>query len=258
MNGMSDWKRPGPTGALVYAVAAALLGGLVTVITRLRFAKSRGRRRAARNLPAGAVIIVSNHASYVDGVLLALVCRRQGRSVRLLATAEVFGLPLIGRLARRIGFIPVARGSDRAADSLDQAALALEAGEAVGIFPEGRTTRDPHHWPERAKTGAARLALRTGAPIVPVAMVGTHRVLDKRRPIRSILFNLVLRPEVLTRVGEPIDMRKLAGEAEPTPEQVRQLSDEMMSRIVRLVEELREEIAPDPAGVSRPESPHAA
>ena len=55
----------------------------------------------------------------------------------------------------------------------------LADGEAVGIFPEGRLTRDPMMWPERAKTGAVRLALRTGAPIVPVAMVGAHRVVGR-------------------------------------------------------------------------------
>jgi 1-acyl-sn-glycerol-3-phosphate acyltransferase len=230
----------------VYAVAALLFGGVVTVLSRLRIAKHRGRRRAANALPGGPIIIVSNHASYADGVLLALVCRRMGRSVRLLATAGVFRAPVIGSLVRAVGFIPVQRGSASAADSLEPAAEALAAGEAVGIFPEGRTTRDPDHWPERAKTGAVRLALRTGAPIVPIAMVGTHRVLSRRSPVRSILVNVVLRPEVLTEVGEPIDVRAMVGDREPD---VRELTDEVWARIVTLVEELREDAAPDPLGV---------
>ncbi len=243
------WRHPGRLGAALYALAALLTGGLVTVITRLRIAKHKGRRRAARALPEGPIIIVSNHASYADGFLLALVCRRLGRSVRLLATAGVFRLPVVGRLARRVGFIPVERGSMTAVRSLDQAAEALAAGEAIGIFPEGRTTRDPDHWPERAKTGAVRLALRTGAPIVPMAMVGTHRVLDKKRPVRSILRNVILRPKVRTDVGEPIDIRALAGGETATPARVRELSDHVMGQIVDLVEALRDEVAPHPAGV---------
>ena len=233
----------------MYAVAAVLFGGVLTVVSRLRIAEERGRRRAARALPDGAIIIVSNHASYVDGILLALVCRRMGRSVRLLATAGVFRIPVVGRLARAIGFIPVQRRSSSAADALEPAAQALAAGEAVGIFPEGRTTRDPGHWPERARTGAVRLALRTGAPIVPIAMVGTHRVLSRRSPLRSILTSLVLRPEVLTEVGDPIDVVAMARSGGGAQGDVRELTDEVWSRIVALVEDLRADAAPFPRGV---------
>ncbi|MEZ5246154.1 MAG: lysophospholipid acyltransferase family protein [Acidimicrobiales bacterium] len=244
------WRHPGRIGGLVYAVAALLLGGVVAVFSRLRLAEERGRRRAARALPEGAIIIVSNHASYADGVLLALICRRMGRSVRLLATSGVFRIPVLGSLARSVGFIPVARGSASAADALEPAAAALAVGEAVGIFPEGRTTRDPDHWPERAKTGAVRLALRTGAPIVPVAMVGTHRVLSRRSPLRSILVNVVLRPEVLTEVGEPIDVAELARATGHRPDDVRGITDEVWTRVVALVAGLRADAAPDPRGTA--------
>ena len=184
-------------------------------------------------------------------VMLALVCRRMGRSVRLLATAGVFRLPVIGAIARRLGFIPVERGSSAAADALEPAAQALAAGEAVGIFPEGRTTRDPNHWPERARTGAVRLALRSGAPIVPVAMVGTHRVLGRRSSVASILMNVVVRPRVLTEVGDPIDVRAMAGDVAIDDVDVRELTDRVWAQIVALVAALREEAAPDPRGVER-------
>lgn len=249
------WKHPGRTGAALYAVLAVVLGGLVTAVARLRTAHHRGRRRAAAALPAGPIIVVCNHAGYADGVVLALICRRMGRSLRLLATSGVFSAPGLGPVVRRLGFIPVERGQASAGDALITAAAALDVGEAVGIFPEGRTTRDPQQWPERAKTGAVRLALRTGAPIVPVAMVGTHRVLTRKSPVRSILTNLVLRPRVLTAVGEPIDIGSLTDQVDPDPDEVRRLSDEMMRRLVDLVEELRQEVAPDPIGVepgSRP------
>ena len=157
---------------------------------------------------------------------------------------------MVGSLARAVGFIPVQRRSSTAADALEPAAAALAAGEAVGIFPEGRTTRDPDHWPERAKTGAVRLALRTGAPIVPIAMVGTHRVLSRRSPVRSIVTNLVLRPEVLTDVGEPIDVAALAQATGHDPEDVRGITDEVWRRLVAQVAELRADAAPDPVGVA--------
>lgn len=239
-----NWKNPGWTGALVYAVVAVVVGGLTSALTRLSIARRRGRRTAVARLPAGAVIIISNHASYADGVLLALTCRRMGRSIRLLATSGVFRAPVLGTLARRLGFIPVERGKASAARSLEAAADALRAGEAVGIFPEGRTTRDPNLWPERSKTGAVRLALETGVPIVPIAMVGTHRVMPRKRPLATLVKNLILRPNVLVEVGDPIDVQLLAGSGDLTPARIRELADEVMAELVRLVADLRGERPP--------------
>ena len=88
---------------------------------------------------------------------------------------------------------------------------ALAAGEAVGVFPEGRITRDPNRWPERSKTGAVRLALRSGAPIVPVAMVGAHEVVSRKRIVFRLVKNLLLRPRVEVLVGDPIDVTPLVG-----------------------------------------------
>jgi 1-acyl-sn-glycerol-3-phosphate acyltransferase len=153
-------------------------------------------------------------------------------------------------MLKRLGFIAVERGSANASEALDVAAAALAAGEAVGIFPEGRTTRDPEHWPERAKTGAVRLALRSGAPIVPVGMVGTHRVLTRGHMIRSLLVSVILRPRVQVEVGRPIDVRALAGGEEASPQQIRALADQVMGSVVALVEVLRNEIASEPTGVA--------
>ncbi len=239
-----EWKNPGRIGAAVYALAAALFSTVTTILTRLIVARHEGRQQAVARLPGGPIIIISNHASYADGVLLALACRRMGRSIRLLATGGVFRAPVLGRLVRRLGFIPVARDTSAAADALPIAAEALEAGEAVGIFPEGRTTRDPHLWPERSKTGAVRLALHAGVPIVPIAMVGTHRVLPRRRRILALIKNLILRPKVLVEVGRPIDVRALAGPDPVSPERVREVADEVMDRLVDLVALARNEPAP--------------
>jgi 1-acyl-sn-glycerol-3-phosphate acyltransferase len=247
---VSSWKHPGRTGAILYALVATLIGGVVTVVSRLQVARVRGERDVVSRLPDGGVIVISNHTSYADGVLLALVCRRLGRSARLLATSGVFRAPLVGAVVRRLGFIPVNRGAHDAADSLGPAADALAAGEVVALFPEGRLTRDPNHWPEKAKTGAVRLALRSGAPIVPVAMDGAYRVVGKQRMLLDLVKAVVVRPKVLTAVGEPIDVRSLA-KGEVTPDEVRRLTDVVMTQLVDLVESLRGQEAPAGSGVER-------
>lgn len=238
----------------MYAVLAAVVGTITTVVSRLQVEKQRSRTVAARSLPGGPIIVISNHTSYADGVLLALACRRMGRSLRLLAASGVFDVPVIGSLARRLGFIKVQRGAAEAASALDEAAAALRAGEAVGLYPEGRLTRDPSMWPERAKTGAVRLALLTDAPIVPVAMLGAHEVVGRRRIVQTMLGNIFRRPKVATRVGAPIDVRAvmhIGPQVEPTNDEVRIGSDLVMAELVELVAELRNETAPDPLGVPR-------
>lgn len=250
----SGWRHPGRSGALLYGVLAAVIGSIIGMFSRLQVAKQRSRVRAAQQLPAGAIIVISNHTSYADGVLLALACRRLGRELRLLATAGVFKVPVVGALARRLGFIRVHRGSAAAADALDEAATALAAGEAVGLYPEGRLTRDPMMWPERAKTGAVRLALRSNAPIVPIAMLGAHEVIGRRRLVLTLVRNVVRRPKVTTSVGTPIDVRSLmqiGPTTEPTNDEVRIAADLVMGRLVDLVEALRGEVAPHPLGAPR-------
>jgi 1-acyl-sn-glycerol-3-phosphate acyltransferase len=251
----SGWRHPGVTGAVLYGAAAAAVGVAVTTVSRMSIERHRGRQRAARRLPEGPVIVIANHTSYADGVLLALASRRLGRSLRLLATNGVFRVPILGRTFRRLGFIPVARGGPHAAAALDAAAEALAAGEAVGVFPEGRITRDPSRWPERAKTGAVRLALRSGAPIVPVAMVGAHEVVSRKRIAARLVKNLIIRPRVDVLVGDPIDVRALVGGVdEPSPEAVRRAADLVMGELIGLVAELRELEPEHAVGVPRVES----
>lgn len=249
--GQSSWRHPGRTGALLYAALVAVLGTITTVFSRLQVSRQRGRREAAQRLPAGPIIVISNHTSYADGVLLALAARRLGRSLRMLATSGIFEVALIGGAMRKLGFIAVRRGAADASTALDQAAEALAAGEAIGLYPEGRVTRHPEQWPERSKTGAVRLALRTGAPIVPLAMVGAHLVVGPQHRVRGLIKALVLRPRVHVKVGEPIEVAALVGSREPSNDEIRAAADQVMGRLIALIEELRGETAPDPLGVER-------
>ena len=124
---------------------------------------------------SGAVVVVANHHSFIDFMLVGLVGTRRGRFLRFLAKQVVFDLPVVGAAMRRMGHVPVDRAHGEVAAR--QALRALQAGEAVGIYPEatiGRafTVRDRGFW----RHGAAHLALATGAPLVPVAHWGAHRV----------------------------------------------------------------------------------
>lgn len=247
-----SWRHPGRSGAILYGVLAPIVGSILAIVSRVQMERQRGRRRIAEALPDGGVIVIANHTSYADGFLLALVCRRMGRSLRLLATAGVFRVPIAGLLARRVGFIPVARGTSTAGAALEPAIDALALGEAVGMFPEGRTTRDPEQWPERARTGVVRLAVRSGAPVVPVAMVGAHRVIGRRRIVSRLMFNVVLRPKVSIAVGTPIEVTQLLDPSRlDDHDALRAATDVVMAELVALVADVRREVAPDPQGVAR-------
>jgi 1-acyl-sn-glycerol-3-phosphate acyltransferase len=200
--------------------------------------------------------VVANHTSLADGLFLALVGQRLGRPLRLLGTAGIIEAPLLGQLFKRLGFIAVHRKSDNPASALEPAAEAIRAGEAIALYPEGRITRHIGHWPERAKTGAVRLALLTGAPIVPVASVGIEQVVGrKRRRIAvQLVINLVKRPKVRIQVGDPIHVRKFLGigpTAEPTADELRLAADEVSRQLIAMLETMRGEEAPSPIGVDR-------
>lgn len=117
----------------------------------------------------GAVILASNHISLIDPVAVAVATPRE---VTFIARSEPFKLPVLSWLLPRLGVIPVERGhSDLGA--IKAAIQALQQGVAFGIFPEGTRSRNAKLQP--FKTGAAAIALRTGATIVPVAVYGSDK-----------------------------------------------------------------------------------
>jgi 1-acyl-sn-glycerol-3-phosphate acyltransferase len=186
----------------------------------------------------GGVVIAINHVSQIDTVLMARLVWQSGRVPRFMIKAGVFGWPIVGGMMKGAGQIPVHRGTTDAAKSLRDAVSALERGEAVVIYPEGTTTKDPANWPMQAKTGIARLVLLSpDTPIVPIGQWGPHRVggfslkrLGRRRPS-------------LASVGEPLDMSRFRGK-EPTAEILREITDEIMGAIRAEVAALRGEPAP--------------
>jgi 1-acyl-sn-glycerol-3-phosphate acyltransferase len=251
---VSSWKRPGAVGAVIYSLLGVVFGIGTAAISRLVVERRNTSEDLVEDLPAGGIIVISNHTSYADSVFLALAGRSLGRDLRLLGTSGIVEAPGLSGVLRRIGFISVRRGTADAAAALEPAAEAVRAGEAVAIYPEGRLTRDPNQWPERAKTGAVRLALMTNAPIVPIASIGASDVLGKRARVKQFVVNLWRRPEVRMKVGDSIDVRALAGLSlgvDPSPDQVRHAADLVMGKLIELVEELRQQAAPNPIGVDR-------
>lgn len=198
----------------------------------------------AELVPAGGVILAANHISHADPVVLAdFVLHDLRRAPRFLAKRELFrGNGLVGRVMRGADQIPVDRHTPDASRALEPAVEALHRGETVVIYPEGTVSRDPGKWPMRARTGVARLALLSGAPVVPVAQWGAQDVHDSyRRP------GLHLRPRRLMRfrVGPPVDLSPWQGR-ELTTEVLREATEAVMDAITAELEVLRSERAPVP------------
>lgn len=194
--------------------------GILTPLLRgLYRVKVEGRDNLPRK---GPVILAANHRSFLDSLFLPLVI---GRRVTFVAKAEYFDSKKTAWFFRGVGQIPIRReGGSASEGALAAATDVLDAHGVFGIYPEGTRTRDG--FTHRGHTGAARLAMRTGAPIVPVGLVGTEECqpIDKKLPR---LFRTVH-----IRFGTPITPDRYAEDAEGLA--LRSLTDEVMFEIVQL------------------------
>ncbi len=229
-----------------YRLAVGLLKPPVILLTKRRWLNQE-------LLPAaGGIVVVPNHTSHFDPLAVAHYLYDSGRPPRFLAKDDLFEVPVAGPIVARAGQIPVHRESGSAADAMRDAIAAVRAGECVVCYPEGTLTRDPGLWPMRGKTGAARIALATGCPVIPMAHWGAHRVLapyDKKPHVYP-------RQTVTVTVGPPVDLSDLVGQ-EQTGEVLREATARIMDAITALVAELRGEEPPtdrlDPREAGLPE-----
>lgn len=197
----------------------------------------------AEHLPrTGGAIVVSNHISYADPPALAQYLIWRGRWPRALGKSDLWKVPVIGRLARATGQIPVERGTERARDALVHAQDALEAGELIIVYPEGTITADPDTWPMTARPGAARLALKTGYPVIPVGQWGANFIMPGKRPGWPRLWP---RRTLVFRTGAPVDLSDLAGRTDS--EAVVAAGVRIMDAVTALVAQIRQ--ADPPEGV---------
>jgi 1-acyl-sn-glycerol-3-phosphate acyltransferase len=191
--------------------------------------------RAQDRIPAeGGVILAANHVSYVDPMTLGIYVLEAGRVPKYLAKSSLFERPLIRHVFIGAKQIPVYRGTADASNALSAAVDAVNAGDCLLIYPEGSATRDPDCWPMKARTGVARLALMTGAPVIPVAQWGPQRLWRYKAKLP--------RPFPPKRVqilaGPPVDLSAYAGEP-MTGQVLREVTDLIMARITALLVELR-------------------
>jgi len=203
----------------------AVVGPLARLLFRPRWVG------ASRIPPDGAAIVAANHVSSLDGIALALATgERAGRMTRFLVAAEFFAKPWVAWALRLYRQIPVRRG-ERDAGALEEAIATLRSGALIGIFPEGRVNPDPEGGLQPGRTGVARLALPTGAPVIPVGIWGTQ----VRWPRGRVRFRRPLRPTLALAYGEPIAPR---GDPDAA-EDVELFTDLVMTAIAKQVAEAR-------------------
>jgi len=190
----------------------------------------------------GPAIVVGNHITSLDAVLVADYVLYHGRYPYFLGKASLWNVPGLSRLLRAIDQIPVYRGTNHVGDALIEARRRLDDGKVVLIFPEGTTSRDPLLWPFAGKTGAARLAMDTGAPVIPFGHWGASVICpDNAGPQR--LPHLWPRHWVCFRSGAPVDLTSFGRDATDR-QAVRGASAAIIAAIVPLVEQARGEVAP--------------
>jgi 1-acyl-sn-glycerol-3-phosphate acyltransferase len=208
--------------------------------------------RGAEKLPkSGPVIVVSNHLSYLDVLVLSDFLFTNGRAPRYLGKSGVFRVPIIGKIILAAGQIPVERETDDAKKAVDHAKILLEKGHLLGVYPEGTLTRDENLWPMIAKTGCARLALATDTPVIPIAQWGSQKIL----PRYTNRIHLFPRKTIEIRVGDPINLAPWKGKHED-PQVLIEATAAIMQALTVMIEDMRGEKRPalifDPHSSSLP------
>ncbi len=219
-----------------YRLAVVLVKPPLLLLTRHRWS-------GFDNVPkVGGVILAANHISHVDPLVLAdSIMFSTKRMPRYLAKVSLFkGNGLVGRTMRGARQIPVHRNAADASLALKDAVDALHSGELITIYPEGTVSRDPGKWPMAARTGVARLALLSGAPVIPVAQWGAQAILDS---YRTPGLHLLPRHDITVVVGPPVDLSAWK-DCELTSEVLHEATDAIMTTIRTMLEAVRGETAP--------------
>jgi len=192
--------------------------------------------RGAEKLPTGGFVLAPNHVSHLDPFTLGHWMLDHDITPRFLTKDGLMRTPVVGPILRAAEQIPVSRGTPGAVESLHAAIDAVEAGQVVTIYPEGTITRDPAAWPMTGHTGAVRVALATGRPIVPVMQWGPQDVLwpYTKRP------RLLPRKTMHVRVGDPLDLTEYRGR--PLTERLlREATELLMDQLTEMEAEVRGE-----------------
>ena len=218
---------------LWYAIAVLCLP-LLTIMAR--FPVIDGHKLPRR----GAFILAPNHYSEIDPVIMGRFMWKLGRVPRFLAKGSLFRNPVLGAVLRWSGQIPVERGGRGRSDAPLKAAQQLVDRElAIIIYPEGTLTRDPDLWPMRGKSGAVRMALTAGVPIIPAAHWGTQQIMARY----SKKISFFPRKTIHCKIGDPVDLSDLEGRPLDTAT-LAEGTRRVMEAIAGLLGDLRDEEPP--------------
>lgn len=218
-----------------------LLAGLILPIWS---AMVRYRFTPDSKLPAtGPFILSPNHYSEIDPIAMGAAVWHMGRLPRFMAKASLFRVPVFGWLLRKSGQIPVERaGAARVSNDgspMGAASELIKRQSGVIVYPEGSLTRDPDLWPMRGKSGAVRLALETGIPLIPAAHWGTADLM----PRYSKRIHPIPRKTIHVAIGEPIDLSRFDGRV-IDQKVVNEATNLLMQEIKGLLAGLRDETPP--------------
>jgi 1-acyl-sn-glycerol-3-phosphate acyltransferase len=214
---------------------------VVAILRPLLFNLLKRDWKGQDNIPrTGGAIIAPNHLSESDPLALAHFVYTAGRFPVYLAKDSVFKNKLLGHILRRTGQIPVYRDRADAGLAFRDAEKGARAGECLIFYPEGTCTRDPELWPMKGKTGAARVALTTGVPVIPVANWGAHELL--RYGTKKI--RLFPRKTMHVIAGPPVDLSAYEGRPLDA-ETLTAATGDIMRAIANLLGELRGEEPPE-------------
>ncbi|WP_121252222.1 lysophospholipid acyltransferase family protein [Nocardioides ferulae] len=212
----------------------------VAIVKPILLATTRHTWIDGERIPAsGGCLLVMNHISHVDPFTAAHIVYDHGRIPRYLAKSGLFRNRFLRFFLTAAGQIPVERLSRNAVGAYDAAVRAVHEGECVVVYPEGTITRDPDLWPMRGKSGAARIALETRCPVLPVGQWGAQHLLAPyaKRP------HLFPRTQITMRVGEPVDLSDLY-DLPRTAQVITEATDRIMAAITSQVELVRGGTAP--------------
>ncbi|MFE6485178.1 lysophospholipid acyltransferase family protein [Streptomyces sp. NPDC057757] len=196
--------------------------------------------RGIENIPAdGGFITAVNHNSHVDPFMYGHYQYNTGRVPRFLAKSSLFGKGFVGAAMRGTGQIPVYRETTDALSAFRAAIDAVERGECVAFYPEGTITRDPGQWPMTGKTGAARVALQTRCPVIPVAQWGANELL----PPYAKKLHVLPRKTHHVLAGPPVDLSRFY-DKEMSPGVLKEATEAIMAAITAQLETIRGEKSP--------------
>jgi 1-acyl-sn-glycerol-3-phosphate acyltransferase len=175
-----------------------------------------GRVEVTGELPdelrGGPLLFAANHIGDFDPFVIAVALHKLGAMPRIMATGGIVSAPVAGPLLERTGAIRVERGTELARHAVRLTEVALAHGGHVVAYPEGRVGLTADGWPERGRTGMARLALGLGVPVIPVSQWGAHEVLQYGNDwgkLRTALRAIVRRPRLRVHVGPPVRLDDL-------------------------------------------------